>query len=184
MAISYPVDVQNTKWAILQASTGEIIARNRTWPVLDGSAIPGQDPDHIYLLQTEASQPDYDSRLFTMQSTETVDGAANTLTKTFQALPRPVQDRKVAAENVESEQFDKHFPIEKMSRETAIMIGLIYHYAIDGQAIPLRFRAFADSFKSKVISKLLKNRDRLDEILADIDNGIEPDLDSGWEPED
>lgn len=183
MAISYPVDVPNTKWAIIQISTGEIIARNKAWPVYDGTAIPGQDPDHVYLLQVETARPDYDSRLFSLQSTETVDVENSTLSKTYQAIARPVEDRKTAAENVESMEFDKHFPIEKITRETALMIGLIYHFAIDGQAIPVRFRAFADGYKNAVVNKLLKNRDRLEEILTDIDNGIEPALDEGWEPE-
>ena len=90
MAIQYPVDVVNSRWAVLQVSTGQIVARDRTWPRLDGEAIQGQDPDFIYLLQTATAIPDYDSRLFILQSDELVDAAANTISRTWSTEPRSV----------------------------------------------------------------------------------------------
>ena len=39
--ITYPVDVANTKWAVIQLSSGQIVGRNKNWPVADGSEIQG-----------------------------------------------------------------------------------------------------------------------------------------------
>ena len=39
MAISYPVDVNNTQWAVFQISTAQVIARRQQWPRFDGGEI-------------------------------------------------------------------------------------------------------------------------------------------------
>ena len=178
--ITYPVS-PDSRWSVLRISTGEIVGRNKAWPVADGTEIQGADPDYVYLLQSEDAQPDYDSRLYVLSSQEVVDVPANTIQTTYSTAKRPKPERVTAAENEEAAQVDKHFPLEKITRETAMMVGLIYHYAIDGQAIPPRFQGFAEDYRNKVKDKLLKNRDRLQAILADIEADNDPDLDAGWE---
>lgn len=180
MPISYPVDVANTRWAVLKQSTGEIVARNKTWPVADGSAIPGLDPDFVYLLQSAATPPDYDSRFYRLVSTETPDVAENTLTKTYSTEKRDVAAIKAAAANVEANQFTQHFPVEKVARDTAVALGLIIYFVIDNQTIPAKYRPFVDRYLARVKDKILPNIDRLKQIEDDIDNDLEPDLDSGW----
>lgn len=179
MAINYPVDTKNTRWAVLQLSTGEIVARNKPWPREDGEAIEGADPDYVYLLHVEAARPDYDSRLYSLQGTETVDADANELRKTWATVKRPVEEIKVAAENVEVQELQKHINLEREIIETRLMVAAILQF-LDGLQLPPRIQNFADDYKAKGV-KLWRNRDRLLAILADIEKGLEPDLDAGWE---
>jgi hypothetical protein len=180
MSIQYPVDVENTRWAVMQISTGQIISRNKTWPRADGSEIVGLDPDYVYLKQVRAAEPQYESRFYRLQATETPDAEANTLTTSFTTVKRAEEEQIAAAENEERAQFLKHFQFEKLQLETAVMVGLITHFAIDGQTIPARFRSRMAAYTNKVKNKVLPNLDRLNAIIADIKAGNEPDLDTGW----
>jgi len=182
MAITYPVDVENTRWSILQISTGQIVGRNKKWPRADGGEIVGADPDYVYLLQSSTEQPQYDSRLYTLEGNEEVSPEANTIGLRWEARKRPLDEQKQAAMNEEAYQFTRHFPVERVALETTLMVGLIYTFAIDGQTIPLRFRAFADKFNNKVKNKILPNRDRLDQLLAQLEDPQtpDPDLDAEW----
>ena len=179
MAITYPVP-PDTRWAVLQLSTGEIISRNKPWPREDGAEIAGLDPDFVYLLHVDGTAPQYDSRYYTLNTTETPDADANTLVKSYTTNKRPVDEIKVAAENVEADQFNRHFAIERALKETAMMVGLIYQFTVDSQAIPQRYRAFAATYRNKVKDKILPNLDTLNAKLALIDAGEEPDLDADY----
>jgi len=181
MAITYPVDVANTKWAVLHLPSGEIVARNKDWPVADGSQIPGLDPDYVYLLHVTATPPDYDSRLYTLNGTETVDAENNELRLSYATVKRPTEEQVIAAENVESQELQKHLRLEREALETRLMLGALINYVIDNQAMPPKVRTMADKYVAKA-RKLFKNRDRLRAIIADIEAGNEPNLDAGWEP--
>lgn len=180
MAIAYPVDVVNTRWAVIQVSTGEIVGRNKVWPVSDGSEIPGLDPDFVYLMQVKATPPDYDSRVYTLNGTETVDVPNNELRTTFATAKRPLDELLVVAENVETEELQKHIRLEREALETRLMLGAILRFVLDQQAMPPKVRAMAKAYTAKA-TKLFKNRDRVDEIKADFTAGREPDLDAGFE---
>jgi len=180
--ITYPVDTENTRWSVLQLSTGEIVGRNKTWPRADGGEIVGLDPDYVYLLQVEAARPDYDSRLYSLVGTETVDADANEIRKTWETVKRPTEEQVIAAENVEAQELAKHISLEREAMETRLMVGAILNY-IDGLQMPTKVQAAADEYKAKAI-KLWKNRDRLEAIIAAIEAGEEPDLDAGWEAPD
>lgn len=81
MAISYPVDVQNTHWAVYKISTTEIVKHNSPWPRADGQPIVDLDPDLVPLLEVEEAQPAYDPNTQRLErSTPVVDVAANTHT--------------------------------------------------------------------------------------------------------
>ena len=182
MAITYPVDTANTKWAVLNTDTGEILARNKTWPTADGSEIVGLASNIVYLLHVTDAQPDYDSRLYVMTSTEVVDAPNNQLRRTYAAQKRPTEEQLTAAENVEVEQMRRHVKLEKEAIETRLMLAAVLHH-LDGLTLPPKMQAMADDYKAKGV-KIWKNRDRLKAIKADITNGIEPDMDAGWEAPD
>jgi hypothetical protein len=81
MAITYPVDVANTRWSVYRVSTGEIVKHNTRWPRADGGAIVGQDPDLVPLREVEAAQPAYNPATHKLERAEAVtDVAANTHT--------------------------------------------------------------------------------------------------------
>lgn len=180
MAITYPVDIVNTRWTVYRVSTGQIIERNVIWREADGGPIPGLDPDYVYLLQIRDAAPDYDGRLYRLVSTETIDVPANEIRITHSTEKRPIDDRKVAAENAASEQFYRHFPTERVALDTSLALGIVIAFAIDGATVPARFQAFLDKYKSRVQTKILPNYDRLTAILAQIDLDEDPDLDAGW----
>lgn len=180
MAIQYPVDVVATRWSVLQVSTGLIVARDKTWPRADGEAIQGQDPDYVYLLQISTSPPDYDSRLFSLVGNEEVDADANEIRRTWEARSRDLEERTTAVDNEESFRFTNHFPVERVALETAIVVGVLIQFAVDGQAIPLKWRGVLNAYRDKVRDKLLPNRDRRNAIVAELTAGGSPDLDAGW----
>jgi hypothetical protein len=177
--INYPVDVQNTRWTIIQISTGQIIDRNRVWPVANGSPIQNADADYVYLLQGESSRPEYDARLFTMQGVETVDVSANQINKSWIAEKRSMAEQVQAAENVEAERAQYIVSLEREVIETRLVLGAMLTSHVDNQALPPKAQALTDQYKDEAI-QLWQNRDRLDQIKEDIAADIEPDLDDGW----
>ena len=179
--ITYPVD-PDSRWAVLQLSTGEIVSRNKPWPRVDGTEIVGLDPDYVYLQHREDARPQFDSRIYVLIGIETVDAPANELRKTWATEKRPTEEQKVAAENVEAEQLGLHIKIEREVIETRLMVAALLTY-VDGVVMPAKVEAMADAYREKGV-KLWRNRDRLRSILADIDEGTEPDLDAGWEAPD
>ena len=177
--ITYPVDVANTKWSVIQISTGEIVGRNYTWPRPDGGEIQGADPDYVYLLQSSTAQPDYDARLYTLQGTEVVDIPANEINKTWATVKRPINERIQAAENVEAERLGDHIDLAREIVMTRLVLGAIIHYTVDNQDFPPKARIMINEYKAKAV-KLWQNRDRLDEIITELEADIDSDLDALW----
>ena len=178
MAITYPVD-SDSRWATYQVSSGEIVARNRLWPVADGSEIVGQDPDYVMLLHVNDTPPTYDSRLFTLDSTEGIDVDANVIRKTYETTARSISERTIAAKNEEANQLNTHVDLVREAIRTRLMVGALLAYVTDAQTFPVKVDAMAGKYKTLAV-KLWQNRDRLDEIVAAIENGEDPDLDAGW----
>lgn len=177
--ISYPVSPES-RWAVLQISTGQIISRNKSWPRADGQPIEGLDPDFVYLLHVTAAQPDYDSRYYVLEGVETVDAAANELRLDWNAVKRPVEEQVAAAENVEAEKTFSLVRLEREAIETRLMLAALIQFAVDGQQLPPKARTMATEYVQKGL-RIWRNRDRLREILTGIQAGEEPDLDTGWE---
>ena len=73
MAISYPVDVENTRWATWSISEAIIKQHNKPWPRADGGPIQGQDPDIVPLLEVQADQPVFDEATEKLVAKQTVD---------------------------------------------------------------------------------------------------------------
>ena len=180
MAITYPVDYDNTRWATYQVSTGEIISRNKQWPGgSEGLPLVGDDGTHVMLLHVNDPVPVYDSRMFILESTEGIDTEANVLHKTFETTARSIADRTIAAHNEEANQLGTHASLVREALKTRLMVGAILAYVADAQAFPLKVDTMATKYKDTAV-KLWANRDSLDEIVEAIENGEDPDLDAGW----
>ena len=110
----------------------------------------------------------------------TVDQDNGEYIRTYTTQVRPNDERTQAAEDEESFQFQRHFPVERVALHTAIMVGLIYEFTVNQQSIPAKFQPFATAYRNRVKDKVLPNFDRLNAIIADIEAGNEPDMDSGW----
>lgn len=176
--ITYPVD-SASRWSVFQVSTQQIIIRNAVWPRTDGGPIEGLDPDFVYLLQATDAKPDFDSRLYQLQSTEEVNVSANTVRRMWATVKRPLDERLAAAENVEAEELSRHIKLEREVIETRLVVTALLNY-IDGLQFPPKVKTMADAYKAKGI-KLWKNRDRLNALVTAIQAGQDPDLESGWE---
>ena len=99
--ITYPVDVETTRWAVWSISGAEIVKHNEEWPRADGEAIEGLNPDLVPLLEVEGAQPAYDPAIERLQrSTPVVDVAGNTHTHGWEVVARDQADIDNEAELV------------------------------------------------------------------------------------
>jgi hypothetical protein len=179
--ITYPVDVAGTRWAVLDMTTGQVIARNKAWPVADGGPIQGLSSNIVYLLHKTQIAPQYDTRTHTLNSIETVDAEANTITKAYQAVARPVPEVVVAAQNREMEEVKRQgISMEREAIETRLMVTALITYCIDNQALPPKIQTYAENYRNRGI-KLWKNRDRVKALVLAIEAQQDYDLDEGWE---
>jgi len=86
MAISYPVDVASSRWTIYRVSTSETVAKRKRWPVADGGAIPGQDPDLAWLLESSSTAPEFDQWTQKLEPLESISIPDNTINYGYQIV--------------------------------------------------------------------------------------------------
>jgi len=58
--ITYPVNVETTRWTAVRISDNVIVKHNQKWPRADGEQVVGLNPDIALLLEVEGAQPGYD----------------------------------------------------------------------------------------------------------------------------
>jgi hypothetical protein len=93
MSINYPVDVENTRWAMWRISTAEIEKHNRRWPRHDGGEIVNMSDDIVPLLEVIEDQPEYDPAIDQLEAVAgVVDIPNNTHTHGWNIVPRPQED--------------------------------------------------------------------------------------------
>jgi len=97
--ITYPVDVQNTRWAVWSISQAAILKHNKPWPRADGGEIVGLNPDIVPLLEVEETQPAYDPATERLERADpVVDVDANTHTHGWNVVARSQEDIDAEAE--------------------------------------------------------------------------------------
>ena len=97
--ITYPVDVDNTRWSIWSISQAAILKHNKTWPRADGAEIVGLDPDLVPLLEVQLPQPAYDTATQRLERADPVtDVAANTHTHGWNIVARSQDEIDAEAE--------------------------------------------------------------------------------------
>ena len=86
--IIYPVDVENTRWAVWSISEALLLNHNKPWPRADGEEIVDMDPDLVPLLEVDEAQPVYDPATHYLNRTEGVEDIPNnTHTHGWEILP-------------------------------------------------------------------------------------------------
>ena len=99
MSISYPVDVENTRWSAWRISTAEIIKHGKPWPRHDGGEIVDLDPDIVPLLEVREAQPAYDPAVERLTpSAPVVDVGNNTHTHGWTIVPLTQEELDEIAE--------------------------------------------------------------------------------------
>ena len=181
MAITYPVDVDNTEWAVYQVSTGQIIDRRKKWPRADGGEIVGLDPDYVYLLHVDDVEPDYDSRLFILNGTETIDVTGNELQLSWESIARPLEEQTMAAENREAEQLEAI--VGQLAREvltTRLVVGAIVKYALNNQQFPAIVQNMMNEYETQAV-KVWNNRNILNQKIQELQTTGNTNLDADWD---
>jgi hypothetical protein len=180
--LTYPVDP--AEWegrrANYSLATGEITKRNADWPTLDGSRPEGLDPDIVFLLQTQGPDVgDYDSRLYSRQCTEIVDLPGNELRTECALVKRPTEEQELAAENEAADRLYQHYDHNDILLRLLIQVGL-NAYRLNSQDLPPKWQTFNDGNLSYIQQKILPIWERRQALKAEIDAGLEPDMDANW----
>lgn len=166
-------------FVLRRISDGTVINNRALWPNADESApIAGLDPDLQYLPVLTQSEPDYDPRLFVLVRAEAK--VASEWHITFATQARPLPDAKINALNVEAAENQRHY--REQERDKLVLLGLgVLFRQVANQQLTVKEQAL----KSRIIyvaTRLWKNDTRLSNIIAALEAGQTPDLDTGWEP--
>jgi len=202
MAITYPVDVENTRWAVYSLSEGQVVSRNKRWPRADGGALVGADPNFVLLLQVEQPMPE-DSPTHEFVQGEMIDVDAQTLMTTYTKTPRDLEEARssalLAVANKRWEVEVNH-PTFDTSREAQAQINKawmavqidpnrIFNYkAKDGtwqQFDKAQIEAIAGAISAWVEDCFDREKDLADAVnaatsIADLESILTNDLPTGW----
>ena len=183
MAISYPVDVTTTKWAIWDVGLGAITHRNKVWPRSDGMEVQPPNPNQVWLLQVTDPAPEYDGRLFhRVTNPESIDIDGNTITKTYSVVVNDVENIKAEIGNEESIRFARIAKLEQALTDVYIMTMATAMVVKDNSAFHPKAAAMYPDMLARAV-KLFKNRARREalEAIADAGSIETTDLDEGWD---
>jgi len=175
--ITYPVN-PTSRWSVLQVSTGQIVARNKPWPTTDGMAIPGLDPDFIYLEQITDTRPDYDSRLFSLQAVEVVDPAEQEIRTTWQLVDRDVNDVLVNLANIEIAELEKQVPENQFRKMVLLGLGTLFRQVANQELTNRELKV-----KRQILEKAKaawNNDKRHADLKTAVIEGQKPDFDTEW----
>jgi hypothetical protein len=99
MSITYPVDLENTRWSLVRISDSVIVRHNKPWPRADGEEIVGLDTDLVPLLEVQEAQPVFDPATDRLGRTAAViDILNNTHTHGWEIIPLTQDELDAAAE--------------------------------------------------------------------------------------
>ena len=183
MAISYPVDVGNTNWAIWDVGLGAITHRNKAWARSDGMELQPPNPNQIWLLQVTDPKPVYDPRLFhRVTNPESIDLDNNTITKTYSVVVNGTDEIKAEIVNEESIRFGRIAKLEQALTDVYLMAMATAGVVKDNQAFHPKAAEMYPEMLARAV-KLYKNRSRREALEGSADAGtIETaDLNEGWE---
>lgn len=175
--ITYPVS-PTARFSVLQISTGQIIARNNPWPVADGTAIPGLDPDYVYLEQVSDTAPDYDSRLFSLQSAEVVDADEQEIRTVWTMVDLDINDVQVNLANVEIAKLEDQVPDREFKKMVILALATLFRQVANQALTNRELRV-----KERVLARgraVWDNDQRHANLKTAVLAGQKPDLDTGW----
>ena len=175
--ITYPVSPQS-RWSVLQLSTGQIVARNKPWPTIDRMAIPGLDPDYVYLEQVTDTRPDYDYRLFSLQAVEVIDPAQQEIRTTWQTTLLDINDVQTNLANVEIAELEKQIPENQFRKMVILGLSTLFRQVANQELTAREIR-----LKRRILTKgraAWVNDQRLADLRAAVATGNSPDIDAGW----
>lgn len=188
-----PIDAVTSRWATWSLSAQRITARNKEWPRPDGGAWT-PNPDEVWLLDVEhllpehaeyTAEPTYDGRLFVLAVADQndpsrVDVDNFRLNVAWTQVPRPASERAVYAHAEEEAQFVRHLSPERFMLRTALVVGILINFTVDGQTIPTKWRPYIEKYRDMVKNKILPNRLRLEDLYAAFESELDANISAGW----
>lgn len=178
--ISYPVDVQGTRWTVLRTSDSTILERNKIWPHREGKQLKGLDPDLEYLLESFDAVPNFDPRLYNLIATENLNVSANTIRTTYSLEPVDNTARLETADVEENNRLATLLDLNREALQTRQMVGAILDHLVDITQLPPKKENRANAYITKA-RKVWQNRDRKQAIRDEINLNQDPDFDAGWQ---
>jgi hypothetical protein len=175
-----------TPSVLIRKSTGEII-KHADYPREDMQPISGLDPDLEWLVKFwPFEQPDYDSRIYILQTTEEVTAIPhpewawlNQYRITYATVKRVADDIITAVTNAENEANSNVFPYEKQLKLMALGIGVLFR-RVEGMTLTVKETAIKNKMLALAMN-IWKNHDTMTAKVAEVTAGTEPNLDEGWE---
>lgn len=174
-----------TPSVLIRKSTGEII-KHADYPRLDMQPIAGLDPDLEWLVKyTPYDQPDYDSRIFMLQTTESITTEPHPEWKwlnqyqiTYSTVKRQAAEIETAIYNAEKNANNQVFPYEKQLKILALGIGVLYRN-VAGMTLTQKEVAIKNKCLA-IATNIWKNHDTSTAKVAAVNSGLEPDIDANW----
>lgn len=171
---------------LIRISTGEVI-KHDTYPSNIIEPIPSLDPDLKWLIKwIPFPQPDYDSRIFRLITTEEITEIAHPTYPlldqyliTYGTEKRTDDEIINHVENAETNANESLLDYTQRVKLLTLGIGILIRKT-DGLALTDKEITIQDKLVSIAI-KIWKNDTELKAKLQQIIDGIEPEIDSGWE---
>jgi len=188
MAIQYPVDTAATagRWMLYDTTTeAEPVRMSGTgnWPVGDGGPIQGLAENLVPLLKVTDDQPLVDDAMARLVGTPAIDVSANEIRTTWAIVSRSLREKQDVVSNLEYEEANKHFDIQREALETRIVVAALLR-TVKNLNVPAGLQTFADNYLAKA-TKIYKNRQKIQAVLAQIEADEIVDLDAlVFEPTD
>ncbi len=177
--MGYLTDATGRKLYVLRKiSTGEILKRNILYPnIKDDAPVLGLDKDLEFLPIFEIPQGNFDSRYFTTVRSEQKNGANWEVS--FNLQKRSADEIKQFADMVERAQSSQHLQADQRDKITFLALYLLFRGS-PKLTLSANEQALVDNIMANGLT-LWKNNDNLEALKAEIDIGLEPSLDGGWE---
>jgi len=176
---------------LIQKSTKQIIKED-LYPRADMQPVQGLDPDFEWLIKyTPYSEPPYDSRIYTMKDVTPIgDELVNcpehpnypglkAYTHTFVPERRPDADIIRSIENAEKEANNGVFSEAVHKDALAFMINSV-HKDAKGYELTAEEQDQIDKLAIVTVN-LAKNLDTKENKIAQVEAGLVPNIDAGWE---
>lgn len=174
---------------LINKATGEILKRGN-YPREDMGDILGLDPNLEWLvINVPFDYPDYDSRLFVLNQVEEVTSIAhpdyanlNQYKITYAVTKRPDTDVVIHIENAEIEANESVIGYKNKTKLMALALGVLIRRLDNLQTTTKEQRILDKALQNAV--RIWKNDAEVRAKLQQLTDGIEPDIDSGWEKEE
>jgi len=171
---------------LIRISTGEII-KHDTYPQALIEPIETLDPDLKWLIKyTPYDVPDYDSRVFSLVTTQEITEVAHPdyplmdqFLITYNTQKRSVEEITTHIENAETDANENLLPYQQRVKLLTLGLGVLIRKT-DGLTLTNKEIAIQDKIVTAAV-KIWKNDNELKLKLQQLTDGIEPEIDAGWE---